>query len=142
MKRITAVLDDSWYVFDNFIEICWQSMTLSLYTVSVWRILFYVWNHFLSKSMKTLFISQQCVWPFIKHQRITCTMYIPIKNVKLNRNLQCRRKYNCTLHQFLLLYMYGPSFLIDQRVWAVVLDVYLGMRYVHEESISIVGLQH
>jgi hypothetical protein len=41
MKRITAVLDDS---FDNFIEICWQSMTLSVYTVSVWRILCYVWN--------------------------------------------------------------------------------------------------
>jgi hypothetical protein len=30
-------------------------------------------------------------------------MYIPIKNVKMNRNLQCKRKYNYTISQSLLL---------------------------------------
>ena len=39
-------------------------------------------------------------------------MYIPIKNVTINRNLQCKRKYNCAFSQSLLLCMQGPSFLI------------------------------
>jgi len=61
MKMITVVLDDSWYIFDNFIEILWQSMILSLYTVSVLRILFLCEIVYVEIPDNTI-TSQKCVW--------------------------------------------------------------------------------
>ena len=87
MKMIMAVLDDSWYIFDNIIEILWQSMTFIFVHIQCLAITILCMKSFLSKSLTTLLTSKKCTrLSFLKHQKMTCTMYIPIKDVKGQSN--------------------------------------------------------